>query len=60
VIAGITGLKDRVVRHYLKALLEEGLVERTTKQTQSINAKYRALEPPRQASLFETKLQGQQ
>ena len=51
-IAEITGLNDRVVRHWLKALVEDGSVERTTRETQSIKAKYRVLEPQGQASLF--------
>lgn len=52
-IAERTGLNDRVVRFWLKVLREEGAVERTTKETQSINARYRSLQPPGQASLFD-------
>lgn len=51
-LAKLTGLHDRVVRHWLKVLRDEGAVERTTPKTQNIHAKYRALRPG-QPSLFD-------
>jgi ATP-dependent DNA helicase RecG len=48
-----TGLSDGIVSRWLTALMRDNAIERTTKETQSKHARYRAINPPGQGKLFE-------